>query len=129
MPLLPLQEVVDGKLGAPFVWPMVGNASDASGLVVIYVPMPFVNSMRITVDNWPKYYHIGYRTFDDARDIKTFDPKDPALDVLDKLRQFGIKDPKPASPIDIKFTDNFNIDPKTTTQVAVLNGPAMIKSK
>jgi len=27
----PLQDVVDGKLGAPFVWPLVGNGDDTAG--------------------------------------------------------------------------------------------------
>ena len=37
----PLQDVVDGKLGAPFAYPLVANANQSSGGVYIKVPMPY----------------------------------------------------------------------------------------
>jgi len=94
----PLQDLVDGRLGAPWVWPLVGNGDDTAGGAVIKVPMPYRQSMRVTVQNNPLFYHVTYRTFADADGVRTFDPADQAMDVVAKLRAFGIADPKPAEP-------------------------------
>ncbi|CAG2168623.1 unnamed protein product, partial [Oppiella nova] len=39
-----LQDILNGQLGAPFVWPLVGNGDDTSGGGVIKVPMSFKRS-------------------------------------------------------------------------------------
>jgi hypothetical protein len=92
------QALVSGSLGAPFVWPLVGNLYDTSGGAQIKVPMPYTKSMRVTVQGNPDYYHVIYRQFNDADGVQTFNPADQALDVTTKLRAFGISDPKPAYP-------------------------------
>src|SRR4051812_41492603 len=84
----PLQDVVDGRLGPPFVWPLVGNGDDTAGGSVIDVPMPFRRSMVVTVEHNPAFYHVVHRSFADDRGITTFDPHDPATDVIDQLRAF-----------------------------------------
>ncbi|MBF8192535.1 DUF2961 domain-containing protein [Nonomuraea sp. K274] len=89
-----LQDLVNGKLGAPFVYPLVGNADQSSGGVYLEVPMPFTRSMRITTEQNPLFYHVSYRTFADAEGVTTFDPADKAQDVIDRLKAGG--DPKPA---------------------------------
>src|SRR6266540_2728383 len=95
----PLQDVVDGRLGAPFVWPLVGNGDDTAGGSVIKVPMPYRESMRVTTQANPLFYHVAYREFADADGVATFDPRDPAQDVVDRLRAYGLRDPKlPAGP-------------------------------
>jgi hypothetical protein len=95
----PLQDVVDGKLGAPFVWPLVGNGDDTAGGSVIKVPMPYRESMRVTTQANPLFYHVAYREFADADGVRTFDPRDPAQDVIDRLRAYGLRDPKlPVGP-------------------------------
>jgi hypothetical protein len=43
------QALVSGALGAPWVWPLVGNLYDTSGGAQIKVPMPYTRSMRVTV--------------------------------------------------------------------------------
>lgn len=93
-----LQELVDGKAGAPFVWPLVGNGDDTAGGAVVKVPMPYRQSMRVTVQKDPFFYHVTYREFPDANGVSTFNPDDPAQDVVNRLRGFGIRDPKPALP-------------------------------
>src|SRR5690606_41144203 len=70
----PLQDVVDGELGAPFVYPLVANADQSSGGVYIKVPMPYRERMVITTEENPYFYHVGYREFADADGIATFDP-------------------------------------------------------
>ncbi|MFI7129332.1 glycoside hydrolase family 172 protein [Nonomuraea sp. NPDC050153] len=92
----PLQDLVDGKLGAPFVHPLVGNADQSSGGVYVEVPMPYTRSMRITTEHNPLFYHVSYRTFADAEGVRAFDPADKAQDVIDNLKAGG--DPKPALP-------------------------------
>jgi hypothetical protein len=89
-----LQDVVDGKLGAPYVWPLVGNGADTSGGSVIKVPMPYRESMRVTMQSNPYFYHVSYREFADAGGVQTFNPADKALDVVAKLRAYGLRDPK-----------------------------------
>lgn len=93
----PLQSLVDGKLGAPFVWPLVANAAQSPGGVYIKVPMPYRRSMRVSVTSHLEYYHVDYRQFPDADGVNTFSPSDPALDVLDRLKSAGVVDPKPAA--------------------------------
>ena len=94
----PLQSVVDGALGAPFVWPLVANAAQSPGGVYIKVPMPYRQSMRISVASHLEYYHVDYRQFATADGVTTFSPSDPGLDVLATLRAAGTIDPKPAEP-------------------------------
>ncbi|MGH3576329.1 MAG: glycoside hydrolase family 172 protein, partial [Mycobacterium sp.] len=90
----PLQSVVDGGLGGPFVWPLVANAAQSPGGVYIKVPMPYRRSMRISVASNLEYYHVDYRQFSTADGVATFSPSDPALDVLATLRAAGTTDPK-----------------------------------
>ena len=94
----PLQSLVDGELGAPFVWPLVANAAQSPGGVYIKVPMPYRQSMRISVASNLEYYHVDYRQFSTAAGVTTFSASDPALDVLAALRAAGTADPKPQAP-------------------------------
>lgn len=93
----PLQSLVDGNLGAPFVWPLVANAAQSPGGDYIKVPMPYRRSMRVSVTSHLEYYHVDYRQFPDPDGINTFSASDPAFDVLDTLRSAGAADPKPAA--------------------------------
>src|ERR1700757_717272 len=103
----PLQSLVDGGLGAPFVWPLVANAAQSPGGVYIKVPMPYRQSMRISVASHLEYYHVDYRRFSTADGVSTFLPADPALDVLATLPAAGPTAPKPASP---KTTHNHRVN-------------------
>ncbi len=94
----PLQSLVNGALGAPFVWPLVANAAQSPGGVYIKVPMPYRQSMRISVASNLEYYHVDYRHFATPNGVTTFSSSDPALDVLATLRGAGTVDPKPAEP-------------------------------
>jgi hypothetical protein len=67
----------------------VASARQASGAVWIKVPMPFRSNMRITTSRSPDYAHVNYRTFGSAEGITTFDPGDPARDVLNDLRHLS----------------------------------------
>jgi hypothetical protein len=94
----PLQSLVDGALGAPFVWPLVANAEQSPGGDYIKVPMPYRQSMRVSVTSNLEYYHVDYRQFPTADGVTTFSRTDPALDVLATLRGAGTVDPKPTVP-------------------------------
>jgi Protein of unknown function (DUF2961) len=93
----PLQSLVDGGLGAPFVWPLVANAAQSPAGVYIKVPMPYRQSMRISIASNLQYYHVDYRQFSNAEGVRTFSPSDPALDVITTLRAAGTTDPKPSA--------------------------------
>lgn len=92
----PLQDVVDGELGAPFVFPLVANADQSSGGVTIKVPMTYRESMRVSTTNNPLFHHVSYRTFPTADGVPTFDPAEVPSDVLELLAAYGTRDPKPA---------------------------------
>ncbi|MEU4480508.1 DUF2961 domain-containing protein [Micromonospora sp. NPDC023966] len=93
-----LQDVVDGKLGAPFVYPMVANAAQSSGGVYIKAPMTYRSSMRVTTEKNPIFHHVSYRKFTTPDGVSTFDPSDRAEDVIAQLKAAGTRDPKPAQP-------------------------------
>jgi len=123
----PLQDVVDGELGAPFVFPLVANADQSSGGVYIKVPMPYRESMRITTESNPYFYHVSYRAFADADGVETFDPTDPAEDVLALWAADGTADPKPeARRSETVATDAISLAPGERTTLAELRGPGSI---
>ena len=121
-----LQELVDGKVGAPFVWPLVGNGDDTAGGAVVKVPMPYRESMRVTVQKDPFFYHVSYREFADADGVRTFDPRDRARDVVDRLRGFGVRDPKPAFDGATTASSTVDLAPGATSELASVNGPGWI---
>jgi Protein of unknown function (DUF2961) len=120
-----LQDVVDGKLGAPYVWPLVGNGEDTSGGSVIKVPMPYRESMRITLQANPRFYHVDYRSFSDADGVRTFDPSDKALDVVAKLRAYGLRDPKSVAAAQLPVVQG-SIAAGASRKIAATSGPGWI---
>jgi hypothetical protein len=123
-----LQDVVDGKLGAPFVYPLVANAVETSGGVYLRVPMPYRESMRVTVQSNPFFYHVGYREFPDANGVTTFNPTDKAEDVVKLLTDAGLKDPKPANPGALTSTTALNLAPGKQLTLADQRGPGEVSA-
>ena len=119
----PFQDVVDGKLGAPFVYPIVANADQSSGGVYIIAPMPYRSSMIVYTDHDPIYYHVTYRTFADADGVTTFDPTDKASDVITELQNAGTRDPKPALAGAITQSGHLSLQPGKSVQLATAQGP------
>jgi hypothetical protein len=124
----PFQDVVDGKLGAPFVYPLVANADQSSGGVNINVPMPFRSHMRVYTDHDPNYYHVTYRSFADAVGVTAFDRSDQALDVIATMKAAGTKDPKPAQADARTTARGFQLAPGSTTRLADVDGPGAISA-
>jgi hypothetical protein len=120
------EDVVSGKLGAPWVWPLVGNFMDTSGGAQIKVPMPYQKSMRVTTQGNPDYFHVIYRRFRDASGIRTFDPTDSALDVIAKLRAFGANDPKPPRGGTRTEAANINVPAGSQSQLIQVEGSGEI---
>jgi hypothetical protein len=118
----PLQSVVDGHLGAPFVYPLVANADQSSGGVYIKVPMPFRRQMQITTAQNPRFYHVFYRTFGTGRGVQTFNPSVRALDVIARLRGAGHADPKPPLPEAHATRSSFRLAPGQTATLADVHG-------
>jgi hypothetical protein len=124
----PEQDVVDGTLGTPFTFPLVANATQSSGGNYIDVPMPFTSSMLVTTTNDPSYYHVDYRTFADASGVATFNPADPASDVVTTLTGAGTKDPKGAQPGQVTAAATVAASPGRTDTVGSFAGPARINA-
>ncbi|MEB3981494.1 DUF2961 domain-containing protein [Mycobacterium sp. 663a-19] len=122
----PLQSLVDGELGAPFVWPLVADAAQSPAGVYIKVPMPYRQSMRISVAQNLQYYHVDYRQFSSADGVATFSPADPALDVIATLRAGGTADPKPAPPTATHNTRVVEVPADAGSTIAESAGPATI---
>ncbi|MFC5826324.1 glycoside hydrolase family 172 protein [Nonomuraea insulae] len=120
-----LQDLVNGRLGAPFAYPLVGNADQSSGGVYVEVPMPYTRSMRVTTEHNPLFYHLTYRTFADADGVRTFDPADKAQDVIDRLKG---GDPKP--PVKGARTQDADVDlaPGQSVRVARTFGPGLLSA-
>lgn len=124
----PFQDVVDGKLGAPFVFPLVANAEQSSGGVDVLTPMTYRSSMLVYTDHDPNYYHVTYRSFADAIGVPSFDPADKALDVIAKLKAAGTADPKPAQPGASTTRRAFRLAPGQSTQLSAGTGPGSISA-
>jgi hypothetical protein len=124
----PLQSLVDGGLGAPFEWPLVANAAQSPGGVYIKVPMPYRQSMRISIASNLQYYHVDYRRFSTAAGVNTFSTADAALDVLATLRAAGTTDPKPAAPTAAHDSRVVELPAGAGLTVAEATGPATISA-
>ncbi|ORB13425.1 glycoside hydrolase family 172 protein [Mycobacterium noviomagense] len=124
----PLQSVVDGALGAPFVWPLVANAAQSPGGVYIKVPMPYRTSMRISVAANLEYYHVDYRQFSSGAGVTTFSAADPALDVLATLRAAGTSDPKPAARTATHIHRAVELAAGAGQTIAESSGPGLVSA-
>jgi hypothetical protein len=124
----PLQSLVDGGSGAPFVWPLVANAAQSPAGVYVKVPMPYRQSMRISVASNLQYYHVDYRQFSNAEGVRTFSPSDPALDVINTLRAAGSIDPKPPAPSAVHHNRVVGLAAGATATIAESTGPGSISS-
>ncbi|MGO9928337.1 MAG: glycoside hydrolase family 172 protein [Mycobacterium sp.] len=124
----PLQSLVDGALGAPFVWPLVANARQSPGGDYIKVPMPYRQSMRISVATNLQYYHVDYRKFSTADGVTTFSPSDPALDVIATLRAAGTVDPKPSAPTAAHIHQVVDLPADGGVTIAESTGSGMISA-
>ncbi|MGC5614947.1 DUF2961 domain-containing protein [Georgenia sp. Z1491] len=122
----PLQELVDGEHGDPFTYPLVANADQSSGGVYIKVPMPYRESMRVTTTNNPFFYYVTHRSFPDAEGVTTFDPTDPASDLVEAAQAWGTADPKPAHPDATTVETDVAIAPGESVRLAEQSGPGVI---
>jgi hypothetical protein len=121
-----LQDLVNGLLGAPFAVPLVSNAEQTSGGVTVKVPMPYRDSMRITTQYNPLFYHVTFREFPDATGVSTFSPADRADDVLTMLRAAGTRDPKPVQAGATTRTATVSVPAGGRSVLADLTGPAAV---
>ena len=125
----PLTDVVDGKLGAPFVYPLVANYQQNSGGNYIYVPMTYRTSMEVITQSNPGFYQISYRHFASASGVTTFDPaSDSGSDVISMLNAAGTEDPISPLPGATTQTVPFQVQPGGHVTLAQLHGPGEISA-
>lgn len=122
----PLQDVVDGELGAPFVAPFVANAQESSGGVTLKVPMPYRESMVITTSENPLFHHVSYRSFATAEGIETFDPEEIPTDVLEAAQHWGMQDPKPPARGERTARADLELAPGESVTIAEIDGSGSI---
>ncbi len=124
----PEQDIVDGALGAPFVFPLVANANQSSGGNYIDVPMPFRSSMLVTTENDPDFYHVDFRSFSDSAGVSTFNPTDTASDVISELSGAGGRDPKGPQAGQSTTTVPISVMPGAVESLGAFAGPARINA-
>ncbi len=122
-----LQGLVNGDLGAPFVFPFVANADQTSGGVTIKVPMPYKKSMRILTSSNPQFYHVSYRAFSSSEGIETFDPNDVPEDLMAKADTWGHEDPKPEADT-IENTGSFSLDAGESIVIDSYEGSGQVQN-
>jgi Protein of unknown function (DUF2961) len=121
-----LASIVNGSLGAPFVYPLVANDTQSSGGFLITVPMPFRQSMRISTTADPDYYHVTFRSYPDASGVSTFSAATAAQDVLTTLQESGTRDPKPPVAGAVTQHGTFQIMPGQSATVASVSGSGQV---
>ncbi|GAB3434522.1 hypothetical protein GCM10027569_85670 [Flindersiella endophytica] len=120
------QDVVTGRLGTPFVYPLVASSAQSSGGVYIKVPMTYRTSMRVSTQTSPGFYHVDYKHYPDAEGVPAFDGADQAQDVLAMLGAAGTRDPKPAAPDAQTTTRTVDVPAGGSATLAQLAGPASV---
>ncbi|MBS1702811.1 MAG: DUF2961 domain-containing protein [Armatimonadetes bacterium] len=87
----------------------------------VYVPMPYEKGVKITMEPGPKdnpkglYYHVGYRTYAPATQVKTFQPSDLDANLMAR--------PEPAANLHQAVT----LTPGAKTTTVQFDGPGKIE--
>jgi Protein of unknown function (DUF2961) len=124
----PLEALVGGRMGSPFVFPLVADAGKSSGGAYIRVPMPFRRSMEVTTDNEPGYYNVMYRTFADGRGVRRFDSRQRPAAVLRMLGEAGGADPKPPAARTSRVRRSVTVPRGATETLASVRGAGVVRS-
>ena len=121
-----LQDLVNGDAGPPFVPPLVANADQTSGGVYVKVPMPYRESMRVTLTGTVNFHHVVYRSFASAEGVESFDPSESARDVIDTFEKAGFSDPKDDLSGETTTENAFTLPAGESATLAELEGSGMI---
>ncbi|WP_212754491.1 DUF2961 domain-containing protein [Nakamurella aerolata] len=123
----PLIDIVEGRAGAPFVYPLVTNRDQSSGGVSIKVPMTYHSYMRVSTTRRSPFYHVGYRTFASAEGVPTFRVGQLGQDAaMRAAATWGKQDPKPAAPGSTSSTAPITLAPGATAKLFSTNGSGML---
>ncbi len=96
---LPLRDLFSGAT-SPFLFPLVGDESVSSGGYYSYVPMPFSQSLKISLTGFPPYYNVGFEKYSPDRAVASFTGTEEVSDVVALLSNAG-SDPKPTAPASV----------------------------
>ena len=113
---------------APFVTPLVGNATVSSGGFYCYLPLPFNKSVRITSNATSSsfYYNIGYDVYSPDTSVTTWTGAENSTAAVNLWNNAGA-DPK--SEIgNIVVSNTFNLTSSSTQTLLDVSGPSSIAS-
>ena len=86
-----LSEILSGE-NAPFLPPLVGEVSES---VYILVPICYEQGMRVTLDNFPRGYHVNYSTYGNAQCLEEYSSDLNVSQAVTQLTDGLGSDPKP----------------------------------
>lgn len=122
---MPATEFFSGKV-APFLAPLVGNASTSSGGNYAYVPIAFNRSCVIAFTGTTAYWHVAYRRLPAGTTLRTFSGS-ANLSAAAAVWSRAGQDPWPAGGAPVR-SGQVRLPAGATVPIARLSGPAEIQS-
>jgi hypothetical protein len=92
---------------------------------VCYFPIPFAESLKITLEGEPFYYNVTARIYEKGTKVESFTPV--MIDSLsDKIREVGKRLLKPIAQPDNSAVSELRVEPGREDGIALPNGPGAI---
>ncbi|MBN2161803.1 MAG: DUF2961 domain-containing protein [Pontiellaceae bacterium] len=113
-------------IGAPFEFPLTGDFNTSSRGCYCYLPFPYRERLKITVEGDWLYYNITYHKFDSADGIETWTGNEDQSAVMAQWNAAGT-DPKPASS-NLVVSGNLSLDPGTSGVLFSETGGGVVQS-
>lgn len=117
---LRLVDLVNG-VDPRFPTPLVANPATTSGGFLSYVPLPYAQSLKITVSGADDlYYNVGFQTFAAGTPVTTWTGIESASAAANQWNNVG-SDPKPTAG-NISAAGSTNLPANSATTLLDLNG-------
>jgi hypothetical protein len=110
---------------APFLAPLVADATSSSGGYVSYAPLCYSKSVKITT-SMTRYCNIGYETFPPDTVVKTWSPGQSTA-ALQAEWQNGTADPI-STTANTVVSGQMSLEPGVPQPIFDLNGPDSVQS-
>lgn len=110
----------------PLLFPLVGRRHQSSHGYYCYLPFPYRERLKITLDRKPFFYNFTYHRFDDPEGVVTWTGSEDSKLVRDQWNARGI-DPKPATELS-QVTGSIDLPSGTTGTVFQIEGTGSIQT-